>query len=92
MVNNLGFDITTSSEIREDAFLFGESPSRVIVSVREVKEDRFLDLIGNSSLPFSLLGHVSKGEIRIDDKSFGEVSEYKSIYQDSLAKTKLENL
>ena len=86
MVNNLGFDITTSSEIREDAFLFGESPSRVIVSVREVKEDRFLDLIGNSSLPFSLLGHVSKGEIRIDDKSFGEISEYKSIYQDSLAK------
>ena len=86
MVNDLGFDITTSSEIREDAFLFGESPSRVIVSVREVKEDRFLDLIGNSSLPFSLLGHVSKGEIRIDDKSFGEISEYKSIYQDSLAK------
>ena len=86
MVNNLGFDITTSSEIREDAFLFGESPTRVIVSVREVKEDRFLDLIGNSSLPFSLLGHVSKGEIRIDDKSFGDISEYKSIYQDSLAK------
>ena len=81
MVNNLGFDITTSSEIREDAFLFGESPSRVIVSVREVKEDRFLDLLENSSLPFSLLGHVSKGEIRIDDKSFGTVSEYKSIYQ-----------
>ena len=30
---NLGFDITTSSEIREDAFLFGEAPSRVIVFV-----------------------------------------------------------
>ena len=56
MVNNLGFDITTSSEIREDAFLFGESPSRVIVSVREVKEDRFLDLLKKSDLPFSLIG------------------------------------
>ncbi|MAO71756.1 MAG: phosphoribosylformylglycinamidine synthase II [Flavobacteriales bacterium] len=86
MVNDLGFDITTCSDTREDAFLFGESPSRIIVSVREVKEDRFLDLLKNSSLPFSLLGHVSKGEIRIDDKSFGEVSEYKSIYQNSLAK------
>ena len=86
MVNNLGFDITTSSEIREDAFLFGESPSRVIVSVREVKEDRFLDLLKKSDLPFSLIGHVSKGEIRVDDQSFGEVSEYKSIYQDSLSK------
>jgi len=86
MVNNLGFDITTSSEIREDAFLFGESPSRVLVSVREVKEDRFLDLLKKSDLPFSLIGHVSKGEIRVDDQSYGDVSEYKEIYQNSLAK------
>ena len=85
MVNNLGFDITTSSEIREDAFLFGEGPSRVIISVREVKEDRFLDLLNKSKVPFSLVGHVSKGEIRIDDKSFGDVTEYKEIYRNSLA-------
>ena len=85
MVNNLGFDITTCSEIREDAFLFGESPSRVIVSVREVKEDRFLDVLKESNLSFTLLGHVSKGEIRIDDRSFGDVSEYKEIYNTALA-------
>jgi phosphoribosylformylglycinamidine synthase subunit PurL len=85
MVNNLGFDITTCAEIREDAFLFGESPSRVIVSVREVKEDRFLDILKKSDLYFALLGHVSKGEIRIDDISFGDVSEYKEIYNTALA-------
>ena len=85
MVNNLGFDITTCAEIREDAFLFGESPSRVIVSVREVKEDRFLDILKKSDLHFALLGHVSKGEIRIDDISFGDVSEYKEIYNTALA-------
>ena len=84
LVNNLGFDITTSSEIREDAFLFGEGPSRIIVSVREVKEDRFLDLLKESKIPFSLLGHVSKGDIRIDDKSFGDVEEYRKIYTNSL--------
>ena len=86
MVNNLGFDITTSSEIREDAFLFGESPSRVVVSIREVKEDRFLDFLKDSDLDFSLLGHVSKGDIRIDDHFFGNVLEYKEIYQNALAK------
>ena len=84
MVNNLGFDITTSSEIREDAFLFGEGPSRVIVSVIEVKEDRFLDVLKNALIPFSLLGHVSKSEIRIDDKSFGDVKDYREIYTKSL--------
>ena len=86
MVNNLGFDITTCSEIREDAFLFGESPSRIIVSVREVKEDRFLDMMKASDIPFALMGHVSKGEIRIDDRSFGNIKEYKQIYNNTLSK------
>ena len=85
MHNNLGFDITTSSEIREDAFLFGEGPSRVVVSVLEVKEDRFLDSLKRLEVPFTLLGHVSRGEIRIDDTSYGDVSEYKQLYNDSLA-------
>ena len=85
MVSNLGFDITTSAEIREDSFLFGESPSRVIISVREVKEDRFLDILRESNIPFTLIGHVSKSEIRIDDQSFGDVAEYKEIYNTALA-------
>ena len=85
MVSNLGFDITTSAEIREDAFLFGESPSRVIISIREVKEDRFLDILRESNIPFTLIGHVSKGEIRVDDQSFGDVAEYKEIYNTALA-------
>ena len=85
MVNNLGFDITTSAEIREDAFLFGESPSRVIISLREVKEDRFLDILRESNISFTLIGHVSKGEIRVDDQSFGDVAEYKEIYNTAIA-------
>ena len=72
-------------EIREDAFLFGESPSRVIISLREVKEDRFLDILRESNISFTLIGHVSKGEIRVDDQSFGDVSEYKEIYNTALA-------
>src|SRR5690606_23128733 len=31
--NNLGFDIKTDKNIRKDGFLFGESQSRVVVSV-----------------------------------------------------------
>ena len=85
MVSDLGFDITTSAEIRKDAFLFGESPSRVIISVREVKEDRFLDILRESNIPFTLIGHVSKSEIRIDDQSFGDVAEYKEIYNTAFA-------
>jgi phosphoribosylformylglycinamidine synthase subunit PurL len=85
MTSDLGFDIVTSSEIREDAFLFGEAPSRVVVSVSETSEDAFIDQLQTMNVPFVLLGHVTKGDIRVDDASFGEVSEYKHLYDTSLA-------
>ena len=85
MVNSLGFDITTSSEVRVDAFLFGESPSRVVVSVREVKEDRFLDILSDSNISSTLIGHVSKGEIRIDDQTFGDIKDFQEIYNNTLS-------
>ena len=85
MVNNLGFDITTCSEIREDAFLFGESPSRVMITTTERNEEKVLDILNKSKIPFTLMGHVTKGDIRIDDNSFGDIAEYKEIYDNSLA-------
>ena len=83
---NLGFDITTCSEVREDAFLFGESPSRIIVSVREVMEDSFLDSLKSKTTPFMLLGHVTKGSIRVDDTVYGDIQEYKQLYNNSLSR------
>ena len=83
--NNLGFEIVSSSEVREDAFLFGEAPSRVVVSVTETGEDAFLDALQGSITPFMLLGHVTQGRIVVDDKNFGMVEEYKTIYNTSLA-------
>jgi len=83
---NLGFDITTSSELRKDAFLFGESQSRIVVSVSEIHEDKFLDFMKKNKSNFSLLGHVTKGEIRVDDEVFGDIDKYKSIYNTSFSK------
>jgi len=83
--NNLGFEIVGSSEVREDAFLFGEAPSRVVVSVTETGEDSFLDVLKDSEVPFVLLGHITQGRIAVDDKSFGNIEEYKTIYNNSLS-------
>jgi phosphoribosylformylglycinamidine synthase len=70
-LNGLGFDITTAAEVRTDAFLFGEAMGRIIVGVSADKEDEFVDYMFESKVPFFTLGHVTKGEIRIDDTSFG---------------------
>jgi phosphoribosylformylglycinamidine synthase subunit PurL len=70
-MNGLGFDITTAAETRTDAFLFGEAMGRIIVGVASEKEDEFVDFMFDSKIPFFTLGHITKGEIRIDDRSLG---------------------
>jgi phosphoribosylformylglycinamidine synthase len=79
-----GFDITTDAEVRRDAFLFGEAQGRVIVSVSPEKQDEFVDFMVDKGMPFSILGHVTKGEIRVDDESFGYVDELKTKFENRL--------
>lgn len=71
--NELGFDITTAAETRIDSFLFGEAMGRIIVGVNPEKEDDFVDALSEIKAPFFALGHVTRGEIRIDDKSLGYI-------------------
>lgn len=75
-----GFDITTDAEVRKDAFLFGEAQSRIIVSVTPHRETEFIDTMLKIGVPFSALGHVTKEEIRIDDISYGFVSDFQKEY------------
>ncbi len=84
MIHNLGFDITTSADIRKDAFLFGESQGRVIVSVSSSSETEFIDFMLERDVPFSTLGHVTKSELRIDDDSFGFIHDLKKHYESAL--------
>lgn len=79
-----GFDITTDAEIRKDAFLFGESQSRIVVSVAPGKQDLFVDFMVDSGVPFSVLGHVTKGEIRVDDESYGFIADMKTRFEKTL--------
>jgi phosphoribosylformylglycinamidine synthase len=81
---NLGFDITSPAEVRKDAFLFGESQSRIVVSVTNSRETDFIDFMMETGLPFSAVGHVTKGELRIDDQSFGFISDVKKSYQTAI--------
>ena len=81
---DLGFDIVSDSEIREDAFLFGEGQGRIVVSVSEDQEDLFLEHMVDSKVNFTLLGHVTKGKLVVDDEHYGFVSDAKEIYDNAL--------
>ncbi|HSH51711.1 MAG TPA: phosphoribosylformylglycinamidine synthase subunit PurL, partial [Bacteroidales bacterium] len=86
MVKGFGFDVTADGEVRKDAFLFGESQSRVVVSVSPTNEDHFIDFMIEQKVPFSALGHVTKSEFRIDDNSYGFVYDIKKMYDNALEK------
>jgi phosphoribosylformylglycinamidine (FGAM) synthase-like enzyme len=86
----LGFDIVSDSEVREDAFLFGESQGRVVVTLPEDKEEDFIEYMIATGVNFTLLGHVTKGKFVVDDEHFGFCNEIKDIFDNALAQ-KLEN-
>lgn len=81
----LGFDIVTDSEIREDAFLFGESQGRAVVALSEDQEEGFIEFMLTTGVNFTLLGHVTKGKFVIDDEHYGFCYEAKDIFDNALA-------
>lgn len=84
MPDELGFDITTDSDFRKDAYLFGESQSRVVVSVSRNKEDAFIRYLMNTELEFISLGQVTSGNVVIDEQEFGHIDEWKKLYHTSI--------
>jgi phosphoribosylformylglycinamidine synthase len=84
MPNSLGFDIVSDSEVRTDAFLFGESQGRVVVAVNEEHEGDLLDVMSRSHMPCLLLGHVTKGKLVIDDEHFGHINEAREVYEGAI--------
>ncbi len=85
MYNDLGFSINTLDNIRQDAFLFGESPSRIVVSIEPKNKDAFEKFMLSTNTAFNHLGNVTSGDIIIDNESFGNSEEYKNIYDTSIS-------
>ena len=81
---DLGFDIVTDAEVREDSFLFGEGQGRVVVTLSEEMQDQFIEFMLGLNVNITLLGHVTKGKMQVDEEHFGFISEAKAIFQNAL--------
>ena len=86
----LGFDIVTDSEVRPDAFLFGEGQGRVVVTVDQDNEDEFLDLLHASRVQMILLGHVTQGKLVVDDERFAMIEDARRTYEEAIPKAMAE--
>ncbi|RPG78819.1 MAG: phosphoribosylformylglycinamidine synthase subunit PurL [Crocinitomicaceae bacterium TMED135] len=80
MNSNLGCEINFKSDIRKDAFLFGESQGRVVVTVSNDQLELFNSEIKASNIDYFFLGEVSKeANINIDSINFGMVEDFRKI-------------
>lgn len=91
MPENLGFDILTEGGIRHDAALFGESQSRIIVSVNLDKAPYFEAFMNEKNIKWVQLGTVTGGEILVDDEPWGSIETWKTVYDDTLGETMNQN-
>lgn len=79
----LGFDVKAGKAgVRKDAYWFGESQSRVVVSVSPDKAAAFKKALG--SLPYEELGVVTEGSFKVDGAKWGNVSDWKEKYDHAI--------
>jgi len=80
----LGFSISTDSNSRKDAFLFGEAQSRVVVTVSAGNEEAFLTLF--DGFPHQKIGVTTDGEITIDGETWGIIENWSKLYNTAIEK------
>ena len=83
----LGFDVAGSEEgIRTDAYWVGETQSRAVVSVSPGKAAELEAILDQTNVYFTRLGAVTSGDIKVNGESWGNISEWKTPYVESLDK------
>jgi len=83
--NNHGFDVSSNeSLIRKDAFWFGESQSRVVVSVAVAQDEAFTTALQAANIPFALLGKVTPQNINVEGEDWGTTADWKTKYDNAI--------
>ncbi|MBB4078075.1 phosphoribosylformylglycinamidine synthase [Lewinella aquimaris] len=80
-----GFTVDTDTEMRKDAFLFGEAQGRVVVTADESRTGDLEDLLREQGVGFRVIGRVAGNNITIDGEDWGNLMEWETSHNDTLA-------
>jgi phosphoribosylformylglycinamidine synthase subunit PurL len=86
LVHDFGFDITADDAVRQDAFLFGESQSRVVVTVSAENASKTEKRLADLKVPFRKLGTVKGKSVMIGGKDYGTIEAFKALYENAIGK------
>ncbi|HEX4852093.1 MAG TPA: AIR synthase-related protein, partial [Puia sp.] len=82
-VNDFGFDVYGPAKgLRKDAYWFGESQSRVVVSVKAGRLNEFKKILANHA--HEELGIVTDGVVKIDGMNWGNIVGWKEKYNTAI--------
>ena len=81
---DLGFTLETKESIRKDAYLFGESQGRILVTVKAELISEFENRLGD--FPHERIGLVTSGELLIDGDFWGNIDGWKEAYDTAIEK------
>jgi phosphoribosylformylglycinamidine synthase len=84
MASDFSFQIEVPITERKDIFLYSESQGRVVITVDKEKLTRAEALLAKQEIPFLRLGTVCRGDMHIDTLSFGQVANWKELYDNVL--------
>ncbi|MFH2037583.1 MAG: phosphoribosylformylglycinamidine synthase subunit PurL [Candidatus Zixiibacteriota bacterium] len=65
--NMIGARIRLDEDMRHDCLLFGETQSRIIVTVSQQNAEQLTNLLLDNDVPFSTIGKVGGNSLTIDD-------------------------
>jgi len=81
----LGAEIEMEAAIRPDAWLFGESQSRILMSVRKKYVGRLRELARDADVPCAVLGEVRGRRLRIGTLIDVSTADLRHVWADALA-------
>ncbi|MEM8888265.1 MAG: phosphoribosylformylglycinamidine synthase subunit PurL [Bacteroidota bacterium] len=83
-VKEMGFSLKCPEGIRKDAFLYGESGGRAIVSVSTPQLAKFIKITSGAKVDALHLGTVAGDHMVIDGEKMDEIQAYKRLYKRAL--------
>lgn len=83
---DLGFSVDAATDLRNDAFWFGEAQSRVVVSCSKDKATAVTEAAKAAGISATILGTVTSGTIQVNGESWGTIDSWKNLYDTAIEK------
>jgi phosphoribosylformylglycinamidine synthase len=80
-----GYTIETEETMRRDAFLFGESQGRVVVTADESRTGELEDLLQDAGIGYRVLGRVEGDDLTVDGEDWGALHVWQARHVNTLA-------